>query len=197
MSFDSQGRPDPPGAGARRGVPMLIWSGLWRRGRALGLACAAVLLAAAPRHYVEQVAGMAQAAGLTVGRVTASAVAMSGLIGEATGQDLGLHLSDGGAELILRSGGSLRMLRRLSVGGPADPAGEASANGWLGDLAGELRRVLALLPASSLERPSPAELVIWDDSGQCGSAPVHLANAAGTTVHQDFISRLDVPLFSE
>ena len=123
-----------------------------------------VLLVAAPRRVVDGLAAMAQAAGLRAAGITASTVALAAA-GDGQGGDdqLVLHLFAGGAELAVRSGGALRMMRRLPVSIPLDSDDVASKNGWVNDLADELHRVVALLPGGT--RPEASEVVVWDQVG--------------------------------
>jgi len=125
------------------------------------------LLVAAPQRVLDQLAAVAQAAGLTVARVTASTMALAGSTnGSAAEYRLVLHLFGGGAELALHSDGALRMMRRLPVSVPAGAAaGEAPANGWLSDLTDQLRRVVALLPGGESQAEAARELLVWDEAG--------------------------------
>jgi len=123
------------------------------------------LLVAAPRQAVDRLRAMAKAAGLKVAAVTSSTIALAGADEDAPAKDhLVVHLFGGGAELALRRGGALRLMRRLPVSVTTGPVtAEPSTNGWLGDLADELHRVVALLPAAG-DAEAP-ELVIWNDVG--------------------------------
>jgi len=119
------------------------------------------LLVAAPRRVLDELAAMANAAGLTVEGVTPSALALTGADPAGATERLVLHLFDGGAEMTLGSNGAVRMLRPLS----ARVADGRLTGAWLDGLADELYRVVALLPA---EGPGGAEdareLVIWDEN---------------------------------
>jgi hypothetical protein len=125
-----------------------------------------VLLVAAPQNVLNGLVLMAQAAGLTVAGITASTMALVAATDNSTAQDrLVLHLFGGGAELALQSKGAMRVMRRLSVSVPIGrPAGEGATDGWLDDLASQLRRVVSLLPAGS-DGPNTPELLIWDEAG--------------------------------
>jgi hypothetical protein len=131
-----------------------------------------VLLVAAPRRTVEHLLATAETAGLTVTAVTSSTMALaSATKGAASLRRLVLYLSSGGAELCVQAGGEFTLLRSLPMAAPPATArpvesstGAASAENWLNDLAGELRRVLALLPGASAS-PQGADLVIWNAAG--------------------------------
>jgi len=128
------------------------------------------LLVAAPRHVLDALNAMARAAGLHVVAVTATTMALAGAVNGSTGQDqLVLHLFGGGAELALRSQGAMRMVRRLPVSLPADRGDGAEGNGWLDDLAAQLRRVVSLLPGEAAGAAG-RELLVWDDAGMGSDA---------------------------
>jgi hypothetical protein len=123
-----------------------------------------VLLAAAPRRTVAWITAMATAAGLTVTAVTSSVLGLAAATGGPTaGRRLVLHLSSDGAELCVQAGGGLRLMRRLSAAGVSGAAGAAGS----ADLAGDLRRVLALLPGGT--EPG-LELLVWNASDLPASA---------------------------
>jgi hypothetical protein len=125
-----------------------------------------VLLVAVPRRNVDHLLATAKAAGLTVTAVTSSTMALaSATRGPASPRRLVLHLSPAAAELSVQSSGGFRLLRRLPIALPVSAAaGSSPADGWLNDLAGELRRVVALLPGSQMPQPAP-DLHIWNASG--------------------------------
>ena len=124
-----------------------------------------VLLVAAPRRTVEHLLATAETAGLAVAAVTSSTMALASATGGAASlRRLVLYLSPGGAELCVQAGGGFPLLRSLPMAAPPATAGAASAENWLNDLAGELRRVLVLLPGASAS-PQGADLVIWNAAG--------------------------------
>ena len=146
-----------------------------------------VLLVAASRQNVDHLLATARAAGLTVAAVTSSTMALAAATGgppssfeESTAAShrarpihskrLVLYLSPTTVELSAQSGGGTRLLRRLPIPPPVAAAhGSSLADGWLDDLAGELRRVVALLPGS--QAPEQAlDLVIWNASGLAAGA---------------------------
>jgi hypothetical protein len=127
---------------------------------------------------VDDLVATARAAGLTVQAVTSSMMALASATGGEPGaRRLVLRLAPNEAELGVQSGGSVRLLRRLpgppraagdpsahAAGAPPPVAGSPAADGWLEGLAGELRRVVALLPGAPTPQPAP-ELLIWNESG--------------------------------
>jgi hypothetical protein len=124
-----------------------------------------VLLVAAPRRTVEHLLATAETAGLTVTAVTSSTMALASATGGAASlRRLVLYLSSGGAELCVQAGGGFPLLRSLPMAAPPATAGSGAAENWLNDLAGELRRVLTLLPGASAS-PQGADLVIWNAAG--------------------------------
>ena len=152
-----------------------------------------VLLVAASRQNVDHLLATARAAGLTVAAVTSSTLALAAATGgparqgdapptggqavaspvaNQSGDRLVLYLSPTTVELSVQSvaNHAWRLLRRLPISPPAAAAhGSPLADGWLDDLAGELHRVVALLPGSVANQsgdPEPAlDLVIWNASG--------------------------------
>lgn len=115
-----------------------------------------VLLVAAPRRTVDHLVATAEATGLKVAAVTSSTMALAAATeGSATSRRLVLYLSPGAAELSVQSGGGFRLLRRLPL---------SAAEAWLDDLAGELRRVIALLPGSQGPQADLA-LLVWNAAG--------------------------------
>ncbi|MBE3099612.1 MAG: hypothetical protein IMZ55_19100 [Acidobacteria bacterium] len=131
-----------------------------------------VLLVAASRQNVDHLLATARAAGLTVAAVTSSTLALASAtrLGGPSPRRLVLYLSPSTVELSVQSGGGTRLLRHLPISPPAAAAHDPSlANGWLDVLAGELRRVVALLPGS--QAPEQAlDLVIWNASGLAAGA---------------------------
>ena len=123
-----------------------------------------VFLVAAPRRNVDLLVASAQAAGLRVAAVTSSTMALaSATKGAASSRRLMLYLSPGGADLTVQSGGGFCLLRRLPVLPPAAEAGSSPADGWLDSVAGEVRRVMALLPGAA--GPQNPELLVWNAVG--------------------------------
>ncbi len=140
------------------------------------------LLVATPRRTVDGLKAMAKAAGLGVVGITPSTIALAGCEqGAAAGDHLVLHLFDGGAELAYRRGGALRMMRRLPVSvTTARSAASSSADGWLGDLADELHRVVAML--GSADDAEALELVIWNETDTDDEAFADLSGRLGLVV---------------
>jgi hypothetical protein len=129
-----------------------------------------VLLVAAPRQNVNHLLATAEAAGLTVTAITSSTMALASATGGAAfARRLMLYLTPGGAELCVQSGGGFGLLRCLPLAAPPAAAGVSAQEGWVGDLAGELRRVLALLPGAAMS-PQAAELVVWNAAGLSAEA---------------------------
>lgn len=127
------------------------------------------LMLAAPRRVVDQVLAMARSAGLAVSAITSSPVAVAmatrGEVGPAG--RLVLCLLDRGAELTVQSAQAAKGVRHLPV--------QASAgNGAIESLAGELRRVLAMMPAQT-DGQTPRELLVWDAAGVGATALNSLA----------------------
>lgn len=128
-----------------------------------------VLLVAAPRRNVDHLLATAEAAGLTVTAMTSSAMALASATGgPAFSRRLNLYLSPGGAELCVQSGGGFYLLRSLPLAPPV-VTGVSPQENWLSDLAGELRRVLSLLPGGPTA-PQAAELVVWNAAGLSAEA---------------------------
>ena len=128
-----------------------------------------VLLVAAPRRNVDHLLATAEEAGLVVTAITSSTMALAAATAGASQRvatatlRLVLYLSPGGADLCVQSGGGFCLLRSLPVAAPAG-ADASAEDSWVSDLAGELHRVLALLPGASASAQAP-ELVIWNSSG--------------------------------
>ena len=122
----------------------------------------AVLMMAAPRWVLENLAAMAAAAGLHLAAVTSSSVVLAAATQgpvPASGR-LVLCLLEDGAELTLESPDGLRQVRRLGV--RMDRPGEAA------QLASELRRVLAQAPPplpGEREAGGVRELLVWNPCG--------------------------------
>jgi len=135
---------------------------------ALGPSTAAeqsALVVAAPRRVLDQLTTMAGAAGLTVMGITGSTMALA-CSGEVTDdhEQLVLHLFGQGAELAIRAGGGLRMMRRLPLTVPTEERSDRpAANGWLRELTDEMRRVVALLPGGG-EHRAGRQLLVWDET---------------------------------
>jgi hypothetical protein len=128
-----------------------------------------VFLVAASRRNVEHLVASAREAGLKVAAVTSSMMALArATAGPPARRRMMLYLSSAGAEMTVESGGGFRLLRGLPLP-PAAAAGTTPENGWLDSLAGELRRVLALLPGSQGPPQNP-DLVIWNAAGLSAEA---------------------------
>ena len=134
-----------------------------------------VLLVATSRQNVDYLLAAARAAGLRVAAVTSSTLALAAATGgPPSSRRLVLYLSPTTVELSVQSGGGTRLLRHLPISPPAAAAhGSPLADGWLDNLAGELRRVVALLPGSVANQSGDPEqaldLVIWNASGPPGA----------------------------
>ncbi len=126
-----------------------------------------VLLVAASRRNVDQMAAAAAAAGLKVEAITSSTIGLAAATRRhASSWRLVLNLAPCGAELCVQVAGAVRILRRLSL----PPCGVgAPSEAWIGDLAGELRRVVALLPGEESARDG-LELLVWNASGLSAGA---------------------------
>ncbi len=119
-----------------------------------------VLLVAASREKLGGVAAMAKAAGLGVTQVGCSALALAAATdGASPAERLVLYLRGDRAELVVHSPAGVRVLRRLPP----------PASGRLDEIAGEMRRVVSLLPPVK-EPADNRELLVWDESGLDGSA---------------------------
>ena len=124
-----------------------------------------VLLVAASRRRVGQVQAMAEAAGLRVTAITSSTMALaSSSAGSGVPERIVLHLMEGGAEVVVRSNGGLRMVRRFSLLAPGDHGAADPAGAWLDNLAGELGRVMSLLPGGETAGGT-RELHLWNAAG--------------------------------
>jgi len=124
-----------------------------------------VLLVAAPRRNVDHLLATAEAAGLRVTAVTSSTMALAAATaGAPASRRLLLYLAPGGAELCVQSSGGSCVPRCLPMAAPGAAAGASPEDSWMSDLAGELHRVLALLPGAPAS-PQPPELVIWNSAG--------------------------------
>ena len=119
-----------------------------------------VLLVAALRRKVDQVAAMARAAGLNVRSLTSSAMALASA---ATGQSrpasvYTVYLRPHCAELTVQANGHFRLVRHM-------PAANSVCKGLgLEGIADQIRRVISLLPRSQASE-EPAGLAIWDGAG--------------------------------
>ena len=123
-----------------------------------------VLLVAASGRHVEQLRTLATQAGLKPVAITATTMALADSSDPADAGDcLLLHLTPDGAELAVRAGGSVRLLRRLSVAIAQDDSSDA-AGGWMNDLAGQLRRVISLLPDPP-DAEGERQLHVWNRAG--------------------------------
>lgn len=125
-----------------------------------------VLVVATRRRTLDQVLAMAQVARLTIQSVTSSAMALASLTARSHPEAaLALYLTADSAELTVQSAGAFHLLRRLA---PPDscPSGanSDSADPWAVGLAGEVHRVVSLLPGDTVSSP-PGELFIWDGVG--------------------------------
>jgi hypothetical protein len=90
-----------------------------------------------------------------------------------------LHVFRGGTELAVSSGGQVQMMRRISAMLPEDCADASAApEGWLGDLANELRRVVYALAAG----PQAPQLVVWNETPLPDSTWDALAERLGLPV---------------
>ena len=125
-----------------------------------------VLLVAASQQVVAQLKAMAEAAGLTVTRITASTLMLAcAADGPEDREQFILHLFAGGAELAMRARGGLRMMRCLLPTVPAEAGADPpSTDGRLRELTDEIRRVIALLPRGELEPDAGRELLVWDET---------------------------------
>ncbi|HDZ22037.1 hypothetical protein LCGC14_0467570 [marine sediment metagenome] len=123
-----------------------------------------VLLVAASGQHVQQLRALAAEAGLKPAAITATTMALADSSDPADTDDyLLLHLTPDGAELAVRSGGSVRLLRRLSVAIAQDDSSDA-AGSWMNDLAGQLRRVISLLPDPP-DAEGKRQLHVWNRAG--------------------------------
>jgi hypothetical protein len=145
-----------------------------------GAAPASVLLVAAPKREVAQLTALAQAAGLSVAAVTSSTLALASAgDGPGSAAKVMLHVFRGGTELAVSSGGQVQMMRRISAMLPEDCADASAApEGWLGDLANELRRVVYALAAG----PQAPQLVVWNETPLPDSTWDALAERLGLPV---------------
>jgi len=124
-----------------------------------------VLLVAAPRRNVDHLLATAEAAGLSVTAVTSSTMALAAATaGAPASRRVLLYLAPGGAELCVQSSGGSCVPRCLPIAAPGAAAGASPEDSWMSDLAGELHRVLALLPGAPAS-PQPPDLVIWNSAG--------------------------------
>ncbi|MCX5662294.1 MAG: PilN domain-containing protein [Planctomycetota bacterium] len=138
-----------------------------------------VLLAATPRERLSRLVAAMAGAGLAVERVTATTLALAeadvapraGSPSLAGGAAL-LHLAADGAELAVRSRGTVVALERLSAGtGPA--------------LEGEIRRVLAAAVAATSASTAPGTLLVWNDAAVEAASLTDLARRLGMEMRVD------------
>jgi|WetSurMetagenome_2_1015567.scaffolds.fasta_scaffold12861_3 hypothetical protein len=134
-----------------------------------------VLLVAASRRNVQQLTEAAESAGLRIQAVTSSTMALATATRRhgAAARRLVLNLVSCGAELCLQEGAAVSLLRRFSL----PPCGTSPSEDWVGDLAGELRRVTALLPGDA----AGTELLIWDAVGLSAGSLDALGRRLGMT----------------
>jgi hypothetical protein len=153
-----------------------------------------VLLVAMLRQRLQQIEDLAQAAGLSVAAVTSSALVLAE-VARQSGQDLPdlpmLLLGRQGAEMVFQHAGTPRMLRHVSV---VAMNGHGVATGPLG---AELRRAVALAPASpngtatkspgngsptTPAAPTERELLLWDAVGLSDQQLGELSERMGVRV---------------
>ncbi|KPK84419.1 MAG: hypothetical protein AMJ81_05665, partial [Phycisphaerae bacterium SM23_33] len=133
-----------------------------------------VLLVAASRRHVAHLQAMAEAAGLSVTAITSTAIALTCSSDRRdVPERIVLHLVEGGAELVVQSKGSLRLVRRFSLLGPQGGGADA-ASGWLDDLLGQLGRVMSLLPGEQTAAQE-RELHVWNGADLDSSSLAVLA----------------------
>jgi hypothetical protein len=142
-----------------------------------------VLLFAALKRRVDQVKAAAEAAGLTVRHITASAatLALAGAAGPNGAPDMVVELLPQSVQLVIRRNASVRSIRHLSVGGAAPAAkGETEPAAWAEALTSELRRVIATDETGSL---NGGRLVIWDGIGLPQEAIERMGERLSLAVH--------------
>jgi hypothetical protein len=137
-----------------------------------------VLLVGVLRTRLDQIEKMLETAGLSVGAVTSSALALAQGSGGG-GNDRGLPmllLGRQGAEVVWRHEGLPRMLRHVSV---------FAVNGHgpvtLGTLGSELSRTLALTRSNG-SSTAARELLLWDGVGLSAEQVAELAERSGVRV---------------
>jgi hypothetical protein len=142
----------------------------------------AYLLVAAPRSDVDHLAAAADVAGLKVLAITSSMLCLTAATAaRQLPRRLVLHLAPGGLELSVQSGGGVRLMRRLATSAPAGAeAGASPPDGWIDDLAGEVSRVIALLPGAETSRPM-IDLCVWNGIGLSSATLDGLGRRLGIT----------------
>jgi hypothetical protein len=138
-----------------------------------------VLLVGLLRQRLDQIEKVIESAGLSVGAVTSSALALAQGAARGAGDDQGLPmllLGRQGAEVVWRHEGMPRMLRHMSV---------FAVNGHgpvtLGPLGSELSRTMALTRSNG--SATAREMLLWDGIGLSADQVAELAERAGVRVH--------------
>ncbi len=143
-----------------------------------------VLLFAAVKEKVEEARTVAQAAGLTVDRITPSATTLSlaSAAGPGAQADFMLHVLPGSAELAISDDRRLRAVRHLTVAIPT-PTPDAPLL-WTDTLMRELRRVIATETDGATSYDT-GRLVLWDGVGLPREAIDRLQEQLSLTIREN------------
>jgi len=132
-----------------------------------------VLICAVPREKAERLLAVAHAAGLRPAALLPSAAALGALVAPESASMTLLRMGRDRLELVLRSGGRLRSIRRLPAGCLGALSGEAGRGGALASL------VRLALSAAQENASEPDTLFVMDDAGAGEGALRELSAAVG------------------
>jgi hypothetical protein len=136
-----------------------------------------VLLVAMPRHQLDRVVGVAEAAGLKVHAVLPSVLALAANSSDQSKNTLWLSLSRDAAELLVQTDSNPRLLRHLPVRGSDLMSQNGTRMGAMTGLGGELKRAAVLTPGSE-----DRSLVLCDGVGLKAEERSALEAQAGITL---------------
>ena len=154
-----------------------------------------VLVLAAPRSRLDQIAEWAQAARLSICAVLPSMVAL-GAASQALAGPKGLvaYLGDGALEFAIQKGTVLQKIRHVALAAAAPgAAGGASAGAppLIQEVAAELKRTLSSMPLNGTA--AAANLVFWDGSDLGAAGRQLIGERLGLTLDTHSIAALGVP----
>jgi hypothetical protein len=143
-----------------------------------------VLLVAALRKALDQVMTAMRAARVKVLGVGSTAMTLAWAAGQSdSAPSVVLYMGPNTAELAVRAGGTIRLLRHVPAGASAAGRPDAAAvEHRLALTAEEMRRVISLLPG--LGAAQPGDVTVWDGAGLDADALVGLVKDLGLPARQ-------------